>query len=709
LIRRVIKSPTAVGIISGISVFLLFFFLTLVLNPEYSYFDIKVDRIKEYAFEHFKTLLITYHILIVAVSCLLGGLIGGICGFLLSSLFYFADFKKKIQNKNSVGILKKLLCILPLILFFHLLFLAHGIVKYPQLYSSSFYSKGGFLAFIQTFLTDNVPLWLISTIIILFVILAVLAGLARLFIFIRQKKSVRFAVLLTSGLVILPGLLLSAGMMNVGNFRHRSPENLPNILIIGIDSLRPDEIDEKHTPEIFSMLKDSIFFKNAIVPLARTFPSWVSFLTSTNPNVHGIRNMFPRNEDLNITVPKSPEILKNHGYRTAVISDYAGDIFSRIDLGFEEKRTPYFNFDAILKQRSLERQVMLLPYLTNRIGRFVFPVLNEFAQNADPEYIVSEFRDFLSDVPDDVPFFTVIFISAPHFPYAAPYPLYKKFMNQDYQGPFRYYKPPVDRKEGASAADIDQVKALYSGACAAADNAAGKIAGLLEKAGIENNTIVVITADHGENLYDTGLKMGHGDNLKGRFSYTIPMIMRIPQNAGKGFEYKNLVRSIDLMPTIFDMLNIPRPEKWQGVSLLPIIKGSSSENVLEGFMETGLWFYKIPGEPYADIRVDYPDLAEILEIDGKNNNEVVIKEKYKIITNLAKQRAFVTDRWKLLYLPTKEGNILYELYDIKNDPLETDNLVDKKQEIFESMKKKLFERMLDEKGVILQNEILIPE
>jgi hypothetical protein len=71
--------------------------------------------------------------------------------------------------------------------------------------------------------------------------------------------------------------------------------------------------------------------------------------------------------------------LRQAGYRTGVVSDFAGDIFPRIELGFQRVQAPRFTFDDLLTQGNLEIHTLLFPFLLNRAGRALFPVLREFA------------------------------------------------------------------------------------------------------------------------------------------------------------------------------------------------------------------------------------------------------------------------------------------------------------------------------------------
>jgi hypothetical protein len=91
-----------------------------------------------------------------------------------------------------------------------------------------------------------------------------------------------------------------------------------------------------------------------------------------------------------------PQILKDRGYRTAVVSDFCGEIFSRIDLGFEHVEVPSFDARALVLQRGVTVHRNLLPYLSGRgasarlgiaLGQQVFPELEGVSELADPKLL----------------------------------------------------------------------------------------------------------------------------------------------------------------------------------------------------------------------------------------------------------------------------------------------------------------------------------
>jgi hypothetical protein len=161
-----------------------------------------------------------------------------------------------------------------------------------------------------------------------------------------------------------------------------------HVIFVGIDSLRSDRLLSANGARVMPFLSELVKqrgqgFANTVVPLARTFPSWVSILTSQHPRRHEVTTMFPRQVDRQHPPEALPATLAQHGFFTAVYSDFAGDIFGRYPFGFSEVRVPFLNFPALIQSRALESAAALLPYIDNPTGRAVFPALRELAHAPD--------------------------------------------------------------------------------------------------------------------------------------------------------------------------------------------------------------------------------------------------------------------------------------------------------------------------------------
>src|SRR5271169_4110442 len=155
-----------------------------------------------------------------------------------------------------------------------------------------------------------------------------------------------------------------------------------------------------------------------------------------------------------------------------------------------------------------------MPILHSRIGRAAFPVMREMNDAADPAMLARDAVRAMRKLEARGPFFLVVFFSTAHFPYAAPAPYYRRFTDPGYRGRYKYDKPVgLGAQAPADTRDEAQVRGLYDGAVTAIDDAAQKVLDALAADRLDKKTVVVVTADHGETLYDHGHGAGHGDHL----------------------------------------------------------------------------------------------------------------------------------------------------------------------------------------------------
>jgi arylsulfatase A-like enzyme len=392
-------------------------------------------------------------------------------------------------------------------------------------------------------------------------------------------------------------------------------------------------------------------------------------MTGRHPHHHGIRSMFPRWEERAHDFDTLPERLARAGYATGVSSDYAGDVFSRIDLGFGLVDVPEFDFRQLVRQRALERETPLMPVLHSRVGRAAFPVMREMNDAADPSMLARDAVRAMRRLERRGPFFLVVFFSTAHFPYAAPAPYYRRFTDDAYRGRYKYDKPVgLGRDAPADARDEKQVRALYDGAVSAIDDAAQSIIDAMAEDGIAKKTVVLVTADHGETLYDHGHGVGHGDHLFGDEGTHVPLVVVDPRETAPHRE-PGIVRDVDLAPTVYALTGVAPPGDLDGQSLAPALKGAPLAPRL-GYAETGLWFTEdIDGLP-AEMRLPYPGIARLSEVDTQHGDELVLQKAMRPLTLVAKHRMVRDERWKLVYVPARAG-VRWLLYDTEADPGET--------------------------------------
>jgi arylsulfatase len=204
------------------------------------------------------------------------------------------------------------------------------------------------------------------------------------------------------------------------------------------------------------------------------------------------------------------------------------------------------------------------------------------------------------------------------------------------------HKRTVGTAEFDPQSDGPAVRALYDGEVRVFDDLVGRWIQALEALRMLDDTLVVVVADHGEELLERG-HVGHSScNLRGTLydeSIRIPLIMRYPQRLPEGTVVKRQVSQVDVMPTILDLLGIPRPEFVDGSSLLPLVEGTQMGPQREAYAET----------TPAGWQALRDDRREIWCVR--------------------------TDRWKLIANTESASDIhRFELYDLERDPEERADL-----------------------------------
>jgi arylsulfatase A-like enzyme len=501
------------------------------------------------------------------------------------------------------------------------------------------------------------------------------------------------------------------------------PRSKKNILIISADAIRPDRFSfngysRKTTPNIDKAIRDGLQFRNVITTVPRTFPSWVSMLTSQTPLSHEIKHMFPRSRERSERVFNAVTKLNSEGYYTSVISDFAGDIFPRYDFDFQTVKAPTLNFDILIKQIILEKQTYLLPIIINNwFGHTFFPETRGIAKLPDSNLITSETIEQI-EAAGDKPFLVTAFYSITHFPFSAPYPYYKKYAKRDYRGPFKYLKQVILDLGGKSdkategfkelpKSDKQQINDLYDGCLNLFDKEFGTIIKYLEDNDKLKDTIVLIYSDHGENIYDFDFGMGHGEHLKGNIALEVACVMLAPEIENlKNKKNNKAFSQVDIMPTIFDLAGISKPKSFRGRSVF-----SKEKREVDAYAETGIWFDNNQKTNlfFQKQRIIYPDITGISDLDFDYHNEMVLQQKYQNVITGSKHRAIYSGNYKLIYIPL-QSRVKFELYNFIKDPQNQEELSSKELLVFKRMKAKFYKYIEDEGfgNFIFKNGYVLP-
>jgi len=653
---RDLKAALASSCLIGALACTIEFLLCLIVASPFSVMGVRVKTIEDLVFAEFKLVILASQLKILFAYVFIGALSGCAAGYIVH--LYATRRDRMITSARAS------LFVVPGVLFFTLSCLVLDITHHPALYHEHLYARGGIARALQVFITDSLPT--LATIAIALLALALFLPLAFL-IALRLTRIMRTVVraIPRNWAIASAAILLAAVSVRMIT---RGRNEGPNIVIIAADSFRYDRVSAHSgrkglTPHIDSLLAGGAGFDDFHVQLPRTFPSWYCLLSGKYPQQHGIRHMFPTQGDLERARADLPEVLRRHGYVTSAVADYAGDIFSRMSC-FDRVRAPRFDFTTMIRQRNLELHFLLLPFMQNRFARALFPETRAFAQNSDPDFLYGDVKSELARLSGEKRFFISIFSSTTHFPYASPSPYYKKFTRKDYSGEYKYLKiNDITRDSDLSDEDRAQIAGLCDGACASIDDLVGRIVAEMRSLDIYDNSIVIFTADHGENLYDHGLDLGHGEHFRGEYATHVPLIIKFHRDYAarvKRRRYDGIMQQVDLAPTLLDVLKITASSDFAGISYKPVLEDERARIRRIAYAETGIWFIETGEQFFQRQRIRYPDVSVLCRLSGAENL-VVLRDEYRDLIDIAKHRTVFDEQHKLIYIPTREG-AHYELY-----------------------------------------------
>jgi arylsulfatase A-like enzyme/Flp pilus assembly protein TadD len=360
--------------------------------------------------------------------------------------------------------------------------------------------------------------------------------------------------------VLLAVVLITASGAQTLKAAGRAAANKPNVLLITIDTLRPDRLGcygspYLKTPEIDALAARGVVFTRAFAHNPETLPSHTNILLGLTPLAHGVHdntNFVVRPEFLTI-----PAWLKDRGYATgAVIGAFPLDSRFGLTRGFDNYDDDYGTQD---------------------------PAGNNFVER-NAEIVVSRAVAWIGK--REGPWFLWIHLFDPHQPYSAPEPFKTRFRNDG-----------------------------YSGEVAFTDQALGRLFGFLREKRLEDATVVVLTADHGESLGE------HGEGTHGYFAYDstirVPLIIASP-GMKPGRTDQNVCH-IDIFPTVCELLGAEKPAPLQGASLVPAMKGRNIPG-RQIYFESLMAFYTrgwAPLRGFVEGRMKFIDspLPEIYDLD----------------------------------------------------------------------------------------------
>ncbi len=405
-------------------------------------------------------------------------------------------------------------------------------------------------------------------------------------------------------------------------------DKTPNIILVSLDTLRPDHLKSfgyprETGPHLDSLMRESVTFRSAISTAPSTLRAHMSLFTGLNTNRHQV---YTGDNRLHDKIPTLTEILRSHGYTTCALTG-GGRVSAQ------------FGFD-----RGFDRYLESMGPLQIR---------------DNPKVLWDIARDWL-ETNRNKRFFLFLHTYQIHGPYQNDHPLGKIFLSPNdkwkeiklhgYLDQLEYpypskYAPLTDQQKR-------NITALYDGEIRYTDDALIKpLVDTLKNMELFDNTLIIIVSDHGEEFYEHQMWL-HGVQLYDELIKVL-CVIKFPEGRFKGHVIERNVRITDIMPTVLEYLDIRSMDiDLDGRDMMPLLKGKKE-----------------------------PERTAYADVPGKKRpgRIAVVAGKFKLILNRDK-----TENHDNPYNPPE-----LELYNLESDPGELNNLADRDYATVKSLLEKI--------------------
>lgn len=469
--------------------------------------------------------------------------------------------------------------------------------------------------------------------------------------------SFAFSFLFTTGLAVHRYFYGVSGFAKQSVVRTEATLDKPNIVFITLDALRADHLgtygyQKEITPNLDKLAQQGVVFENAFVNAPWTFPSFASMMTSRYPteldtSIDELSSIEIMNKGRLIEAPETiAERLETLGYQTQAVVTNGWLVPKR---GFPQGFTGYAHVENLMpyhykfhfQNSALAFLLNQIPGIEKNLERFYDFLFGPAWQHLrTPAFKLTPWVNGWLEEHQNHRFFLWVHLIDPHNPY-DPAPRFTPELEEPSPG-------RVQQLREISARDPEQIRwrevdrqaliALYDGDISQGDFGVGQLWQRLNELGLTEKTILIISADHGEEFWDHG-GMGHGRTFY-QETIRVPLII-----LGPGIGPRRVTQNVsllDLFPTIIDLIGEKTPQGALGRSLKPLIEGKY-----------------LPDEPV---------IAEANSREDKAR--AIIWGNYKLIHN------YFTDEEKL--------------YNLRTDPQEKINLIDLQPGIAYQLHQRLF-------------------
>ncbi len=324
-----------------------------------------------------------------------------------------------------------------------------------------------------------------------------------------------------------------------------APEPAKNVVVLLIDTLRASKLkpwnpeSRVRTPVIDRLAQEGTVFARAQSPENWTKPSCASILTGLYPATHGAKTSEARLPDEALTIA---EHLKGNGFSTAsfIANGYVSDRF-----GFDQGWDHYTNF------------------------------IRE-SKDTDAANVFEEAGDWIEQHKDER-FFVYVQTIDPHVPYDPPAEYLQMYDARDYAGQVQPRMTPElleQAKRGEitfDASDRRRLEALHDGEITQHDNELGRFLARLAELGVREDTLLVITSDHGEEFDEHG-SWGHGHSVFQEL-LNVPLLFHMPGRVPESHRVTDAVGTVSIPGTVLAYAGVDPLPADEGVNLMPFMRG----------------------------------------------------------------------------------------------------------------------------------------
>ena len=399
------------------------------------------------------------------------------------------------------------------------------------------------------------------------------------------------------------------------------PREPVNIVLISIDSLRADHVHSygyprETTPTLDRLAREGTLFENVVAESSWTLPTHMTMLTGLPAQTHGVE--YFSGSKLADSYQTLAEMLGEQGYRSFGIfsGPYLHPVFG-FGRGFHRYESAMGK--TVYDDESFDPDV---PGSDASVKR-----TNFMSHRNVTSHLVTEKAIELLGSGESGPFFLFLHYFDVHFDYVPPEELWRKF-DPDYQGTMtgEAFQENNEIHAGMNPRDLEHLIALYDAEILYTDQQVGYLIDALDRNGLSESTLVVVTADHGVEFFEHGDK-GHYRTLFDEV-LKVPLIARLPGGVRAGARVREQVRHLDILPTLLSFAGVSDPgnrlREVGGESLAGVLEGEeapSSLPAISSLRRDGYWAsLRTPSFKYLVNREGSPEIELFYDL-GKDPGE----------------------------------------------------------------------------------------